>query len=93
MVDVVRRVLVASTGDDEVPVLAIARRLRDDGLEVVYLGTRATAEHVAHAAVAEDVAEVHLAGPAGGADEVEALLASLQAAVAHVTPVADRPRD
>ncbi len=93
MSDVVRRVLVASTGEDVVPVLATARRLRDDGLEVVYLGTGATAEQVAHAAVAEDVVEVHLAGPAAGAARVEALLASLQAAVAHVTPVADRPGD
>ena len=51
------RVLVAKIGLDghDRGIKIIARALRDEGMEVVYLGMRVTSEAVANAALEEDV--------------------------------------
>lgn len=53
----VGRVLVAKLGLDghDVGAKVVARLLRDQGFEVIYLGIRQTPDAVAHAAVVEDV--------------------------------------
>ncbi|MEH3032976.1 MAG: hypothetical protein PGN07_02795 [Aeromicrobium erythreum] len=88
-----RRVLVGATGDDT-PAAALARRLRDEGLEVVYVGGRATVDAVAHAALAEDVAEVLLvAAPdevAQVADRTREL--GLDDLVVTCTPAPEQPQ-
>jgi methylmalonyl-CoA mutase cobalamin-binding subunit len=77
------RVLLAPTSavDDDPPAGAVARRLRDDGHEVVLLGVSADPSAWAATAVQEDVDLVVLVGdaPSGAAEQVTALLAEADA--------------
>ncbi len=59
------RIVVGATGDDET-VRLIARRLRDEGHEVVFVGGRQTPEQLVRAAVAEDAGRLVV-----GADEAD----------------------
>jgi methylmalonyl-CoA mutase, C-terminal domain len=57
------RALVAGSGvDDDAVAAAVARALRDAGMEVVYAGPRHTPEKIVAAALAEDVDAVGLSG-------------------------------
>jgi methylmalonyl-CoA mutase C-terminal domain/subunit len=75
------RVVVATPGDDggDRATVAVARGLRDAGMEVVYAGRRQTAEQLADTVVQEDADAVGL--PALTAD-APALLARLTALLA-----------
>jgi len=77
------RVLLAPTSpiDDDPHAGAVARRLRDDGHEVVLLGASADPSAWAATAVQEDVDLLVLVGeaPSGAAEEVRALLAEADA--------------
>ncbi|GAA1752437.1 hypothetical protein [Aeromicrobium alkaliterrae] len=82
-----RRVVVAGLGDtDELPLVRRARVLRDDGVEVIWVGSGLQAEQVAAVAVAEDADAVEVA-PTTGAPEVERALAQREAADIDVVPV------
>ena len=68
-----KRLLVGAAGDDEDAIAAAARRWRDAGAEVVYLGAGVQVEAVAAAAIGEDVAAIVV--DAKGAEPVRAALA------------------
>ncbi len=66
------RLLLGALGPDEPSIAAAARRARDAGAEVVYLGAQVSAEALAAAAIGEDVAAV-VVDPAGVEPVTEAL--------------------
>ncbi|KAA1374614.1 hypothetical protein [Aeromicrobium fastidiosum] len=80
------RVVVGAV-DDDVRARTAARRLRDAGLEVIFVGGGQTVEQLARTAVAEDAARIVVdAGP----DDVRGLgeaCAALDAADIAVDPV------
>lgn len=87
------RVLLVPTSavDDDTRSSAVARRLRDDGHEVVLLGVSADPAAWAATAVQEDVDLLVLVGeaPAGAVDRVRSLLAEAGAGdldVLHLGP-------
>jgi methylmalonyl-CoA mutase C-terminal domain/subunit len=49
----VERIVVGATGEDDAARL-VARRLRDEGHEIVFVGGHQTSDHLARATVAED---------------------------------------
>lgn len=51
------RIVVGASGDDSVARRA-ARRLRDEGHEVVFVGGGQTPDHLARTAIAEDTARI-----------------------------------
>lgn len=51
------RIVVGATGDDE-GAREAARRLRDGGHEIVYVGGRQTPEQLVRAAIAEDAVQL-----------------------------------
>lgn len=65
------RIVVGSTGSDE-SVRQVARRLRDEGHEIVFVGGDQTAEQLVATAVAEDAERIL-------ADTDEAGLAAIRA--------------
>jgi methylmalonyl-CoA mutase C-terminal domain/subunit len=70
------RIVVGSTGDDDAARTS-ARRLRDAGPEIVFVGADQTPEQLAATAVAEDAVRVVVdAGPDALARVVEALAAA-----------------
>lgn len=67
-----RRVIVGSIGDD---VLArqVARRLRDEGREVVFVGGGQSPEQLVRTAIAEDATEIVVSADAVSRAEIVAL--------------------
>lgn len=84
------RVVVGSIGDDERARTA-ARRLRDEGQEVVYAGADQTPEQLVRTAVAEDATAILVDGDAESLAEVADLCAELDAGDVAVTPLDVRP--
>ncbi|OUZ07858.1 hypothetical protein BHE97_15900 [Aeromicrobium sp. PE09-221] len=78
-----RRLLLGAVGDEEASIAAAARRWRDAGAEVVYLGAGVTADVMAATAISEDVAAVVV--DAQGAEAVRAALARAGADDIEVT--------
>lgn len=52
------RVIIGASGHDDSRARSAARRLRDDGLEVVFVGGDQAPEQLARTAVAEDSARI-----------------------------------
>ncbi|MFI5426378.1 hypothetical protein [Aeromicrobium sp. UC242_57] len=67
-----KRIIVGSTGQDDTA-RTTARRLLDDGHEVVYVGGDQTAEHLLSAAIAEDAELVVVIGDESTAQRLRAL--------------------
>lgn len=70
-----RRVVLGATGAGET-LPALARRLRDEGHEVVFVGGRQSPEQLVRTALAEDASE--LVVPADDVAAVEAMLVDLE---------------
>lgn len=85
-----QRVVLGSIGDGE-PASRVARRLRDEGQEVVYLGGFQTPEQLVRALIAEDAATLMVDGDAESLARVADLCTELAAGEVVVTPLDVRP--
>ncbi len=85
-----QRVVLGSLGDDEHARRA-ARRLRDEGTEVVYVGGDQTPEQLVRALIAEDAAGIVVDGDVEALARIAELCAELGVGDAVVTPVDVRP--
>lgn len=81
-----RRVIVGATGDDDVA-RDTARRLRDEGREVVFGGRWTEPEQLLQAAVAEDANEIIVSAYADELLRIEAVRADLDVAHVEITPL------
>jgi methylmalonyl-CoA mutase C-terminal domain/subunit len=86
-----QRVIVGAIGEDEQARRA-ARRLRDEGHEVVYLGGDQTPEQLVRALIAEDATTIVVDGHADSLARVMSLCQELGAGDVLVTPL-DAPSD
>ncbi|MEV7397337.1 hypothetical protein [Aeromicrobium sp. NPDC092404] len=89
-----QRVVLGSTRDAE-PAKNAARRLRDEGQEVVYVGGDQTPEQLVRTTVAEDATVLVVDGDAAALARIAELCAQLGADDVVVTPLAagpDEPR-
>jgi methylmalonyl-CoA mutase C-terminal domain/subunit len=77
----VERIIVGAVGDDSAARSA-ARRLRDAGHEIVFVGGHQSPEHLGRTALAEDAARivVDTAGETGALERIAAVCAALGAA-------------
>jgi methylmalonyl-CoA mutase C-terminal domain/subunit len=85
-----QRVVLGSVGDDERARRA-ARRLRDQGQEVVYVGGGQTPEQLVRTLIAEDATGIVVDGDAETLARIAALCAELGAGDVVVTPLGVRP--
>jgi len=83
-----QRVVLGATGDATAAALA-ARRLRDAGQEVIYVGGDQSPEQLARTAVAEDATAILVDGDAGSVARVVALCEELGGDAIVVTPLDD----
>jgi methylmalonyl-CoA mutase C-terminal domain/subunit len=83
---VVERIVVGAGGQDD-RARVVARRLRDAGHEVVFVGGHQTAAQLARAAVAEDATRVVVDAAAPAVEEVVRACAELGAGDVVVDPV------
>jgi methylmalonyl-CoA mutase C-terminal domain/subunit len=86
-----QRVVLGSIGDGERAARA-ARRLRDEGQEVVYVGGEQTPEQLVRALIAEDAASIVVDGDAESLARIAELCAELGVGDVAVTPL-DVPPD
>ena len=86
-----QRVVLGAIGEDEQARRA-ARRLRDEGQEVVYLGGDQTPEQLVRALIAEDATTIVVDGDADSLARVVSLCRELGAGDVLVTPL-DVPTD
>jgi methylmalonyl-CoA mutase cobalamin-binding subunit len=85
-----QRVVLGSIGDGE-SASRVARRLRDEGQEVVYVGGFQTPEQLVRALVAEDAATLMVDGDAESMARVADLCKELAPSEVVVTPLDVRP--
>ncbi|KAA1397441.1 hypothetical protein [Aeromicrobium ginsengisoli] len=85
-----QRVVLGSTGDDE-RASGAARRLRDEGQEIVYVGGHQTPEQLVHAAIAEDAVALLVDADAQALARITELCIELGVAEVLVTPLDVRP--
>jgi len=85
-----QRVVLGSSGDDE-RARGAARRLRDEGQEIVYVGGHQSPEQLVRTAIAEDAAAIVVDGDAQAMARIAELCAELGAAEVLVTPLDVRP--
>ena len=83
-----QRVVLGSTGDGEKAGRA-ARRLRDEGQEVVYVGGDQTPEQLVRTLIAEDAASIMVDGDAETVARIADLCAELGAGDVLVTPLGE----
>ncbi len=81
-----KRVVLGAIGDDQAVRLA-ARRLRDEGQEVVYAGGNQTPEQLVRTLIAEDATTIVVDGDADSLRRIAELCAELDAGDAVVTPL------
>ena len=81
-----QRVVLGSIGDG-VPAERAAKRLRDEGQEVVYLGGDQTPEQFVRALIAEDAATIVVDGDAESVARIVELCAELGAGEVDVRPL------
>lgn len=81
-----QRVVLGSIGDGDRSRRA-ARRLRDEGQEVVYVGGEQTPEQLVRALIAEDAASIVVDGDAESLARIAELCAELGAGDVVVTPL------
>ena len=77
-----RRILLAKMGLDchDTGIITVAKKLRDSGFEVIYLGLHNTAGQVVKAAIEEDVAAIGVSFLSGQhMSQVKKLFAAMQA--------------
>lgn len=86
-----QRVVLGAVGDGEQARKA-ARRLRDEGQEVVYVGGAQTPEQLVRAVIAEDAATIVVDADAESVARIVELCAELGAGDVDVTPL-DVPPD
>ncbi|WP_216822962.1 hypothetical protein [Aeromicrobium sp. A1-2] len=84
------RIVLGATGGDAAAREA-ARRLRDEGLEVVYVGGRQTPEQLVRTAIAEDATALVVDADAEGLSQIADLCEALGIAELVVT-LLDDPR-
>ena len=85
-----QRVVLGSIGDGERAGRA-ARRLRDEGQEVVYVGGEQTPEQLVRALVAEDAASIVVDGDAESLARIAELCAELGVGEVVIRPLDVRP--
>lgn len=85
-----QRVVLGSTGDGERAQRA-ARRLRDEGQEVVYVGGEQSPEQLVRAVIAEDATAIVVDGDAESLARIAELCAELGVGDVVVTPLDGRP--
>ena len=85
-----QRVVLGSIGDGDRARRA-ARRLRDEGQEVVYVGGEQTPEQLVRALIAEDAASIVVDGDGESLARIAELCAELGAGDVVVTPLDVRP--
>lgn len=78
------RIVVGATADDAAA-RSIARRLRDEGHEVVFVGGEQTADHLLSAAIAEDATRIAV----DASPEARAHLVAMCAELGPDGPVVD----
>jgi methylmalonyl-CoA mutase C-terminal domain/subunit len=86
-----QRVVLGSIGDGE-DARRAARRLRDEGQEVVYVGGEQTPEQLVRTLIAEDAATIVVDGDAESLARIAELCSELGAGDVIVTPL-DVPPD
>lgn len=84
------RIVLGSTGDDGTA-RGVARRLRDEGREVVYVGGNQTPEQLVRTMVAEDATTLIVDGDAESLARVEDLCAEGLAGDVVVMPLDEPP--
>ena len=82
------RIVLGSTGGDDA-VRAAARRLRDEGWEVVYVGGHQTPEQLVRTAIAEDATALVVDADEDVVSVVADLCGRLGAADVAVTPLGE----
>jgi methylmalonyl-CoA mutase cobalamin-binding subunit len=85
-----QRVLLGAIGDGEVARKA-AKRLRDEGQEVVFVGGEQSPEQLVRALIAEDAAAIVVDGDADSVARIATLCAELGAGDVSVTPLGVPP--
>ncbi|KQV74047.1 hypothetical protein ASC61_02945 [Aeromicrobium sp. Root344] len=85
-----QRVVLGSVGDDG-RASGAARRLRDEGQEIVYVGGHQTPEQLVHTAIAEDATVILVDGDAPALARIAELCVELGADDVLVTPLDVRP--
>jgi methylmalonyl-CoA mutase cobalamin-binding domain/chain len=85
-----QRVVLGAIGDGEGARKA-ARRLRDEGREVVYVGGDQTPEQLVRTLIAEDAATIMVDGDAESVARIVQLCAELGAGDVSVTPLGVPP--
>lgn len=85
-----QRVVLGSVGDGRRAGQA-ARRLRDEGQEVVYVGGEQTPEQLVRAVIAEDAAGIVVDGDAASLARIAELCEQLGAGDVVVTPLEAAP--
>jgi methylmalonyl-CoA mutase C-terminal domain/subunit len=86
-----QRVVMGATGDEE-RIRRVARRLRDGGQEVVYVGGHQTPEQLVRTSIAEDATAIVVDGDPDSVARVADLCADLGVGEITVTPL-DVPPD
>jgi methylmalonyl-CoA mutase C-terminal domain/subunit len=81
-----QRVVLGAIGDGE-PARRAARRLRDEGQEVVYVGGDQTPEQLVRTLIAEDAATIVVDGDAESLARIADLCTELGAGDVLVTPL------
>ena len=81
-----QRVVLGSTGDDE-RARGAARRLRDEGQEIVYVGGHQSPEQLVRALIAEDATAIVVDGDAESITLILELCTKLGAGDVDVTPL------
>jgi methylmalonyl-CoA mutase C-terminal domain/subunit len=85
-----QRVVLAATGDDE-ELRQAARRLRDAGQEVVYVGGHQSPEQIVRTLVAEDATVAVVDADAESLAQIAELCERLDAGDVVVTPLGGSP--
>ncbi|MEJ7634206.1 hypothetical protein [Aeromicrobium sp.] len=83
------RVVLGAIGGDEA-VRRAARRMRDEGREVVYVGGDQTPEQLVHTFIAEDATAIVVDGDVESLTRIADLCADLGVGEAVVTPLDER---
>ena len=85
-----QRVVLGSIGDDE-RASGVARRLRDEGHEIVYVGGHQSPEQLVRTVIAEDATTILVDGDDGSVARIAELCRELGAEDVVVTPLDVRP--
>jgi len=85
-----QRVVLGSIGDDE-QAGAMARRLRDEGREIVYVGGHQTPEQLVRTVIAEGAATILVDGDDASVARIAELCRELGVEDVVVTPLDVRP--